>query len=238
MNKALEDFASKYLQKFNNPSLLEQAFIHRSYLNEVKSKEYEHNERLEFLGDAVLELVVTEYLYNNYPNPEGELTNWRSATVKGEELARVARRLKMGDLLQVSKGEEKSGGRERGLLLANAFEALIGAIYLDQGYESAKKFITEQLIVGIPRIIEQQLYLDPKSHLQELCQEKLSLTPNYKVISESGPDHSKEFVSGVFVGDDLIAQGKGSSKRKAEQEAANNALEVWTEFIANKTSNQ
>jgi len=234
MSPALEQFSRQYLQDFKKPELLEQAFIHRSFLNENHGKGLEHNERLEFFGDAVLELVVTEHLYNTYPNPEGELTNWRSATVKGEELARVARKLKMGELLQMSRGEEKSGGRDRGLLLANAFEALIGAIYLDQGYDAAKKFIKDQLIVGIPDIIEQQLYLDPKSHLQELCQEKLSLTPSYKILYESGPDHSKKFTSGVYAGSDLIANGDGPSKQRAEQNAAANALKAWDEFVAKK----
>ncbi|MBI4947957.1 ribonuclease III [Candidatus Berkelbacteria bacterium] len=213
--------------KFNNQDLLKQVFIHRSYINESGKTPLEHNERLEFLGDAVLELVVTEYLYNNFSNPEGELTNWRSSIVRGEVLAKVSTQLDLGSLLFLSKGEEKSGGRERNLILANTFEALIGAIYLDQKYDAASKFIHRFLIVLLPEIIEKKLYIDPKSHLQEISQEKLGVTPEYRVISHSGPDHNKLFVVGVFARERELAQGQGSSKQRAEQDAATNALSNW-----------
>lgn len=227
---AFSDFQKKIGVTFNAPDLLRQVFIHRSYINELSDKTLEHNERLEFLGDAVLELVVTEHLYKNFSNPEGELTNWRSAIVKGEVLARVAKEAGIGDLLFLSKGEEKSGGRERNLILANTFEALIGAIYLDQGYDVAAKFINRYLVSLLPEIIEKRLYIDPKSHLQELCQEALNVTPEYKVISDEGPDHNKLFTVGVYAHKKLIGEGKGSSKQRAEQLAATDALQNWEKF--------
>lgn len=213
--------------RFTNQSLLLQAFTHRSYLNEAKNAGLEHNERLEFLGDAVLELVVTEHLYKNFPNQEGELTNWRSAIVKGEVLAKAATDLGLGELLLLSKGEEKSGGRQRGLILANTFEALIGAAYLESGYQPVAKFINQVLISLLPDIIKHKLYIDAKSQLQEVAQEKVSKTPSYRVISEHGPDHSKQFKVGVFVGSTQIAEGEGASKQRAEQAAAANALANW-----------
>lgn len=194
----------------------------------------EHNERLEFLGDAVLELVVTEHLYKSFTNPEGELTNWRSSIVRGDILAKVASNLQLGELLFLSKGEDKSGGRNRNLILANTFEALIGAIYLDQGYAPAAKFIHEFLIVLLPEIIEKKLYIDPKSHLQERSQDQLGVTPEYKVLSDEGPDHNKIFTVGVYARGKLIADGKGSSKQRAEQEAATNALKAWEKTVAAK----
>lgn len=212
---------------FSNPKLLEQALTHRSFLNETNQKDLQHNERLEFLGDAVLELVVTEYLYNNYDNPEGELTNWRSAIVRGEILSKVAKELNLGGQLKMSKGEEKSGGRERDLILANAVEAVIGAIYLDKGYDGASVFINQYLISRLPEIIEKKLYIDPKSHLQELVQEKVGATPEYRVVKDEGPDHSKTFTVGVYARGSLIAEGQGSSKQRAEQVAAANALAHW-----------
>lgn len=225
--KQLEDFQSKHQLKFNDPNLLQTVFIHRSYLNESSDDVKEHNERLEFLGDAVLELVVTEYLYKTYDNPEGELTNWRSSIVKGEVLAKVASDINLGEQLYLSKGEDKSGGRSRSLILANTFEALIGAIYLDQGYESASKFIHQYLISLLPEIIEKKLYIDPKSRLQEVCQDDLGATPEYRVMSEEGPDHQKQFVVGVYASGRLIAKGTGTSKQRAEQDAATVALSGW-----------
>lgn len=219
-----EEFAKSLKIHFKNIDLLERVFIHRSYLNENRKENIKHNERLEFLGDAVLELIVTEHLYNNYNNPEGELTNWRSAIVKGEMLCKVAKKLNMGTLLKLSKGEEKSGGKNRNLLLANAFEALIGAIYLDCGFDKSKEFIEKQIIVELPKIIEDGSFIDAKSRLQEVIQEKKSITPEYKVLSEEGPDHAKEFKIGAYIGNKMIGEGKGSSKRKAEQEAAKQAL--------------
>lgn len=210
--------------QFRDDELLKRVFIHRSYLNEHKGYKGENNERLEFLGDAVLELVVTEYLYNNYPNPEGELTNWRSAIVKGEMLARIAKRLNLGEHIQLSKGEERAGGKAKNFILANTFEALIGAMYLDNGYDCAKKFIGGQLLTELPNIIENKLFVDAKSQLQELVQDKNNVTPIYKVIKEEGPDHNKEFEVGVYINNIIAGQGKGSSKQRAEQDAALSAL--------------
>jgi ribonuclease-3 len=221
----IEDFQKTINVQFKNLDLLEQVFVHRSYLNENPGFKLDHNERLEFLGDAVLELVTTEYLYSNFPNPEGELTNWRSALVKGERISQVAAELGLNDYLYLSKGEAQSIGKSRQLILANTFEALIGAIFLDQGYASAQDFITKNLLKYTNEIIEKKLYRDAKSSLQEISQDKYSITPNYSLISESGPDHDKIFVIGVNIGENLVGQGKGSSKQEAEQDAAKNALE-------------
>lgn len=220
----LEDIEKKIKIKFNDKKLLNTVFVHRSYLNENSSLGLEHNERLEFLGDAVLELIVTDYLYNNYKNPEGELTNWRSALVKGKKLAEVAKKIGLNDHLLLSRGESKSLGKAREIILANAFEALVGAIYLDQGYNSVNEFILKNLIIYLPEILEKELYKDAKSHFQELAQEKTSITPNYKVLSESGPDHARIFEIGLFLNDKLIAKGRGASKQEAEQAAAQGAL--------------
>lgn len=222
-----EEFERSTGLNFSDKKLLEQVFVHRSYLNEAPTREIEHNERLEFLGDAVLELVVTVYLYKNFSNPEGELTNWRSSIVKGEVLSKVSLEMGLGKYLFLSRGEEKSGGRERTLILANTFEALIGAIYLDAGYDAADKFINQHLISLLPEIIEKRLYIDPKSRLQELSQEKYSFTPEYKVMAEEGPDHTKQFTVGVYVKTRLLAKGNGSSKQKAEQAAASEALKTF-----------
>ena len=210
--------------KFKNYDLLKVAFVHRSYLNEHRDSKLEHNERLEFLGDAVLELAVTEYLYSNYPNPEGELTNWRSALVKGEMLAKIAKQLHVGDLLFLSHGEEKSGGREKDYLLANTFEALIGAIYLEFGYKKAKKFVEKFLLIHLEDILKTGAHIDAKSKLQEVAQEKVGVTPVYKVQHEEGPDHEKMFTVGAFIGDRIVGKGKGGSKQIAEQKAAEDAL--------------
>jgi ribonuclease-3 len=210
--------------KFKDYELLRNAFVHRSYLNEHRDSKYESNERLEFLGDAVLELVVTEYLYSNYPNPEGELTNWRSALVKGEMLARIATELKLGDYLFLSHGEEKSGGREKDYLLANTFEAVIGVIYLELGYEMAKGFITRFLLVHLEDILVKGHHIDAKSKLQEMAQEKVGETPAYELQHEEGPDHDKIFTMGAHIGKRMVGKGKGSSKQLAEQEAAEDAL--------------
>lgn len=213
--------------KFKDEKLLEQVFVHRSYLNENSGFGLDHNERLEFLGDAVLELVVTEYLYRNFKNPEGELTNLRSALVRGAMLSNIAKKLNIDDYLYLSRGEAKSEGKSRQLILANAFEALIGAIYLDGGYKSAEEFVNEFLIAHLKGIIENKLYLDPKSHLQELAQEQLGITPVYKVISEEGPDHAKRFMVGCYISDKLFGQGDGSSKQAAESSAAVTVLSTW-----------
>jgi ribonuclease-3 len=214
--------------EFKNRDLLIEAFCHRSYLNEHPDFYLPHNERLEFLGDAVLELIVTEYLYKKYPEKnEGELTNWRAALVNAKILGEVARELGFNDFLLLSKGEEKETGKARLYILANTFEALIGAIYLDQGYEVAKKFVEKNLIEKkLPEIIEKGLFKDPKTRFQEEAQERVKITPTYKVLEEWGPDHAKHFIVGVFLGKELIAKGEGSSKQEAEEEAAKNALKI------------
>ncbi|MBN1258815.1 ribonuclease III [Candidatus Peregrinibacteria bacterium] len=217
-------FENKIGIKFKNWHLLRTAFVHRSYLNEHKESGFTHNERLEFLGDAVLELIVTEYLYSHYPNPEGELTNWRSALVKGEMLAKISRELDIGTYLFLSRGEESSGGREKDYLLANAFEALIGVIYLEFGYKKTQKFIEKFLLVHLQEILETGSHIDSKSRLQEIAQEKAGVTPSYKLLHEEGPDHNKIFTMGAHIGDRLVGKGEGSSKQIAEQKAAEDAL--------------
>ncbi len=211
--------------KFSNPAILKTAFTHRSYINEHRKAKLEHNERLEFLGDAVLELVVTDYLYRNYQNPEGELTSWRSALVKTESLAMLAEKLDIGRFLLMSRGEAKTGGRTRQALLANLVEATIGAIYLESGYEACKDFIEENLVSNLQEIIKTGAYIDAKSHFQELSQEKIGSTPSYKVLEETGPDHDKTFKVGVFLGKTKYGEGSGSSKQAAQQEAALSGLE-------------
>ena len=229
MEQRLSEFEKKVQIRFKDKDLLRQVFVHRSYLNENVGFDLDHNERLEFLGDAVLELIVTEYLYQSYPNPEGELTNWRSALVKGATLSATARELAMDKHLYLSRGEQKSDGKARELILANTFEAFVGAIYLDQGYNVAKLFVQRVLLSRLADIIEKQLYLDPKSHFQQLVQEQKGVTPVYRVLSEYGPDHAKSFSVGVFVTDKLLGEGSGSSKQAAEQAAASSALEHYTE---------
>jgi ribonuclease-3 len=212
--------------KFNNPKLLQTAITHRSYLNENKNVT-EHNERLEFLGDAVLELAVTAFLYRNYDNPEGDLTNWRSALVKTETISEAAKSLGIEDFLLMSRGESQSFGRSRQLILANAFEAIIGAIYLDQGLESTKKFIHANLTVKLNKILEEKTYIDPKSRFQELVQEREGITPHYEVVSAEGPDHNKIFTIGAYVGDTQWGIGVGTSKQAGQQNAASNALKNY-----------
>lgn len=209
----------------NNPDLFIEAMTHRSYLNENKGHKYSHNERLEFLGDAVLELIVTEYLFQKFDNPEGELTAWRAALVNGEMLATVAREIGIENYLLMSKGESKDTGKARNYLLANAMEAIIGAIYMDQSYVAAQKFVMTHVIVHINEILEKKLYLDPKSYFQEKAQEIVNITPHYKLVSESGPDHDRVFIVAVCLGDDHVAEGSGKSKQEAQREAARNALE-------------
>lgn len=211
---------------FNDASYLETALTHRSYLNEHKEVK-EHNERLEFLGDAVLELVTTDFLFKNYPNQEGELTNWRSALVKTETISDASMQLGVEDFIRMSRGEKRSFGRSRQLILANTFEAMVGAIYLDQGYEIAREFIAKNILVRLNHILEAKLYIDPKSQFQELAQEKDGLTPRYDVLLEEGPDHNKKFVIGVFVGETKWGEGTGSSKQAAQQEAAADAINKY-----------
>lgn len=218
---------------FKNQDLLKQSLVHRSYLNENPSFHLPHNERLEFLGDAVLELAVTEYLYNNYPNPEGELTNWRASLVNAKMLSEIAKDLDLEDYLFLSRGEAKDkASKARQIILANAIEAVIGAIYLDQGMEPARGFIKREVLGKLPHIIEYELYVDAKSHFQELVQEKFSITPTYKVLDESGPDHAKHFKVGAYIGEVLIAEGNGSSKQEAQMSAAEAALKVdWANKV-------
>ncbi|MFA5871393.1 MAG: ribonuclease III [Parcubacteria group bacterium] len=224
--QGIEGLEDKIKIKFKNSDLLKMAITHRSYLNENRSYKLDHNERLEFLGDAVLELVVTDHLYKNFPNPEGELTNWRAALVNKDMLARVSRGLGVEDFLLMSRGESKDVGRARDYLLANALEAIIGAMYLDAGYEAPSTFIKENILIHLDEVIKNRLYLDPKSHFQEAAQEMVGITPNYKVVSESGPDHDKRFVIGVFLGDAEVAEGEGASKQEAQREAAKAALDA------------
>ena len=212
--------------KFKDRNLLQSALTHRSYLNENRKWPLAHNERLEFLGDAVLELITTEYLYRNYPNPEGELTNLRSALVNYKMLSEIASGLGLDRYILLSKGEAKDTGRARQVILANAMESLIGAIYLDSGFEVVKNFIDEFVINHLGKIMSDGKILDPKSKFQELTQEKAGVTPHYKVLAEWGPDHNKNFEVGVFVGEKQIAKGVGASKQEAEIAAAENGLKV------------
>lgn len=215
--------------KFKNKNLLKEALTHRSYLNENPSwgKDFlsPHNERMEFLGDAVLELIVTEVLFKNYPrSSEGDLTSIRSALVNYQILADVSKDIVLKDYILLSKGEAKDTGKARDVIVANAFESLIGAIYLDGGYEAAEKFINSFVMKRVAEVMEKELYRDPKSFLQEIIQEKMKITPTYDVLSEKGPDHAKIFRVGVYFGDKLITEGEGYSKQEAEVEAAKNAL--------------
>jgi len=211
--------------KFKNHDLLGQAFVHRSYLNENPGCGLEHNERLEFLGDAVMELVVTNHLFKSYPNnPEGDLTTWRAALVNSKMLAEIASKLRFNDYLMLSKGEGQDTGRARQFILANTFEAIVGAIYLDGGFEKAEKFLEKNLLCEFKRVLEQKLYLDPKSHFQEEAQGKMGITPSYELVKEEGPDHCKNFEVGVYLNGDLIAVGKGPSKQTAQEQAAKEAL--------------
>ena len=222
-----ELFEKKNNVIFKNKDLLKQAFIHRSYLNENRDLGLGHNERLEFLGDAVLELIITDYLYNKYTGKsEGDLTAYRSALVNANTLSQVATDIGINELLFLSKGEAKDKGRARQVILADTFEALLGAIYIDRGYEAAKKFIAENLFGMIDDIVSKGLWMDPKSRFQEKAQDRMGATPAYKTTKEEGPDHDKQFTVGVFVGAELVASGSGKSKQEAEQEAAKHALEA------------
>lgn len=210
---------------FCNKDLLLQALTHRSYLNENPDSRTGHNERLEFLGDAVLELVVTEALYEKFPDkPEGELTSFRAALVNAKMLSDVAVNIKLNDFLLLSRGEAKDVGRARQYILANAFEALVGAIHLDQGYTAARDFIARVVLSRTGEMLEKKLYKDPKSLFQEEAQERVGITPTYEVLREWGPDHDRHFVIGVYLKNDLVAEGEGPSKQSAQEEAARNGL--------------
>jgi len=227
MQKDFSKLEQKIGLAFKDKGILTQAFVHRSYLNEHPSFPYNHNERLEFLGDAVIELAVTEHLFNNYPNPEGELTNWRAALVNAKALSELAKQLELEEYLYLSHGEAKdSSGKARQFILANVFEALVGAIYVDQGSAAAWKFIQDQVLSRLQYVLEHQLYLDPKSRFQESSQELAGVTPVYRVLEEKGPDHAKEFTVGVYLNDELVATGAGTSKQEAQIAAAEKALEI------------
>ncbi len=223
--KDFSQFEQNLNLNFKNKDLLREAFTHRSYINESKRNDLTHNERLEFLGDAVLELVVTDFLFKKYPDrTEGDLTSYRSALVNAVTLGEVAHTLGMNDYLLLSKGEAKDTGKARQIILANTFEALVGALYLDQKYDGAEAFIAERLLPLTPEIVEKELWKDAKSFLQEKAQEEMGVTPTYKVVREVGPDHDKKFVVAVLLGDELVAEAQGKSKQEAEQGAAAQAL--------------
>lgn len=213
--------------RFNDVGLLITAFTHRSYLNEHKKTVKEHNERLEFLGDAVLELVVTEYLFINYEEPEGILTNWRSALVRTESIGAAADKFGFELLLRLSRGEKKGTRRGRAQILANSFEAVVGAIYLDQGYDRAKEFIAKSILTTFSEILSNGSWQDPKSQLQEIAQSREGFTPAYKVMIEEGPDHDKTFTVGVYVDGRLLGKGQGPSKQAGQQKAAEVALKTY-----------
>lgn len=224
LGKTLQVLEESLGYHFVHPELLLQALTHRSYLNENPEWKLPHNERLEFLGDAVLELVVTDHLYHHYTLPEGELTNLRAAIVRGEMLAKVAEEFKLDQYMLMSRGERKDTGKARQYILANAIEAVIGALYLDQGYEAARQLIDRILVVKLPEVVAAEAHIDSKSRFQELAQEKFRITPRYEVLQESGLDHAKHFVIGVFLRKKKFGEGEGSSKQEAQQNAAKSAL--------------
>jgi ribonuclease-3 len=226
--RVYQDFAKQKLGfEFGDIELLITALTHRSYVNEHKKSVSEHNERLEFLGDAVLELVATDFLFNNYSEPEGILTSWRSALVRTESIGAAGEALGYKPLIRMSRGEKNGSERAHQQILANAFEAVIGAIYLDKGYEKAEKFIADNILVKLDQILAEDSWRDPKSHLQEIIQREEGVTPSYRVVSEEGPDHDKVFTLGVYVGDKLISKGTGPSKQAAQQEAAGKAITTY-----------
>ncbi len=225
--KEIPNIEKKIRVVFKNKNLLTQAFCHRSYVNENPDFKLGNNERLEFLGDAVLELSVTECLYRNYPDsPEGDLTSWRASLVNTKMLSETIKEMGINDFILLSKGEAKDLGKLRSSILANVFEALIGAIYLDSGYDKCYKFVEENLIRKLPQIIESGSYKDVKSRFQEESQRHKSTTPNYKIIKEWGPDHKKKFKIGAFLNETLVATGEGLSRQEAEENAAKKALKI------------
>ena len=227
------EFTTKVLGvSFRDIELLITAFTHRSYVNEHKKTVSAHNERLEFLGDAVLELVVTEYLYSNFSEPEGILTNWRSALVRTESIGAAAAKAGFEPLLRLSRGEKRGSDRAREQILANSFEAVLGALYLDQGYDTAKRFITDNILNTFKEILSSGSWMDPKSHLQEVVQSREGFTPIYRVIEETGPDHDKTFTVGIFVNNTLRGTGIGPSKQAGQQKAAEAALEYYNKTPA------
>lgn len=227
-----QDFAREHLGfEFEHIDHLITALTHRSYVNEHKKSVKEHNERLEFLGDAVLELVVTDYLYNHFDEPEGILTSWRSSLVRTESIGAAGKALGYEPLLRMSRGEKGGSDRARQQILANAFEAVIGAIYLEKGYKTAEEFITKHILSKLDEILKTGSWRDPKSYLQEVSQRIDSMTPSYRVLNEEGPDHDKVFTLGVYVGDKLMGKGTGTSKQNAQQEAARSAIDKYEKNI-------
>lgn len=227
-SSAYKTFAAQKLGvTFNNIATLVTAFTHRSYVNEHRKTVKEHNERLEFLGDAVLELITTEYLYSNFSEPEGVLTNWRSALVRTESISAAAARLDFEPLIRLSRGERRGSDRARAQILANTFEAVLGALYLDQGYEPSARFVKENLLITFKDILASGSWMDSKSYLQELAQSRDGHTPVYRVLNEEGPDHDKTFTVGVFIDNTLYGQGEGPSKQIGQQKAAEVALKKY-----------
>lgn len=232
MNSELSNFLAKIGINFKNMDLVEEALTHRSYVNENRDKVGNHNERMEYLGDAVLELVVTEFLFRTYETyPEGDLTSFRAALVKTESLAEEAERLGVGEFILMSKGEEATGGRTRPYILANTVEAIIGAIYLDQGYNASEEFILKNICYKIDNIVKSRLDIDSKSKLQEIAQEVVKITPSYEFIKSQGPDHDKIFEMAVMLGEKTFGRGQGKSKQEAEQKAAQDALDNWDSLV-------
>ncbi len=233
--KNFEELEKKLKIFFENKNLLIEAFCHRSFLNENPNFPYPCNERLEFLGDAVLQLIVTEYLFKNFPEkPEGELTKIRASLVNSKILSEIAKKLGFESYLLLSKGEEKSQGKSRERILANTFEAFLGALYLEFGLNFCKDFLEKNLLYLLPEILEKRMFEDPKTKLQEIIQEKFKITPTYKVLEEFGPEHEKTFIVGLYIGENLITKGKGSSKQEAEEEAAKKALEMEEQIFLNQ----
>ena len=225
MKKDFSKFEERIGYTFSNKNLLKQAFVHRSYINENRAEKLEHNERIEFLGDAVLELVVTNHLFITYPKKsEGELTALRSALVNTQALAIAAEELNINDFLLLSKGESRDNGRARKYILADTFEAIIGAIYIDQGLEKSAAFIEATILPRLDQVLKEKLWQDSKSHFQEKAQNKTGITPRYKTLKETGPDHDKAFVIAVYLDKEKVAEGEGRSKQEAEQDAAERAL--------------
>jgi ribonuclease-3 len=234
MNNNYKDLENKIGVNFKNQEYLITALTHRSYLNENRDNSSENNERLEFLGDAVLELITSVYLFETYPErPEGELTSFRSAIVRTESLAEASRDLGVGEYLRMSRGEAESGGADKDYLLANTYESILGAIYMDQGYEECKKFVHKTLVPKVENIVENRLDIDSKTKIQEMIQSEYKVTPTYDVIDEEGPDHDKTFTVAVKIEDETIGTGKGSSKQKAEEDAASDGIK----FLLKKHKN-
>ncbi len=227
MKRSLDALQERLGVRFHNVELLRQALVHRSYLNEHRDFSLDHNERLEFLGDAVLEMIVTEHLYQHYPNPEGELTNWRASLVNAMMLAMVAEQLGVGEEMYLSRGEARDqSSKARQSILANAMEAMIGAMFLDSDYDTVATFIHKHIICKLPHILKHRLYMDPKSRFQETAQERIGITPHYVVLEESGPDHRRHFVIGVYLDSDQVSTGEGDSKQAAQMQAAERALSI------------